>query len=59
MLQLELLLLLVVDPDTDDAAGAGGEDQPGVGAHAGQHLAHQVVRLAHEHGLGGGNVLTL
>ena len=43
---MQLLQLLVVEPDADHTAGSRSEDQPRVGADTSQHLPHQVVGLA-------------
>ena len=48
--QAQLARPLVVQPDTDNSACAGGEDEAGVGADTGEHLAHQVAGLADEDG---------
>ena len=48
---LHTVHLLVVLVDGDHGAGAGRQHNLGVGAHAGQHLADEVVGLADEDGL--------
>ena len=51
VLQVQLLQLLVVEPDADHAAGSRSQDQPRVGADTSQNLPHQVVGLADKYSL--------